>query len=254
MDLKIVDGLSSADGIMTKWMMQQALRSLDIDADIQVDGNPYDKLIRSEAAFYLIRFFDLPALDLAISEPIHLPYYFTDIVDHPYATAINTLASLDIISTQSSKFYPDNYLRHYDFVMIFVHSLLSAQSLSFPSTYVSTFADVVSTESYYPQLAYAADRGLIDELITSKRGQLYAEPNAFVSKHAVYQMVGKVAHVEFVYDATLADQEKMTRGELAQLLVDTFLLSPNISSEIDSTEEFDDETLLTKLRVLLSML
>ena len=159
------------------------------------------------------------------------------------------------MSTQTTRFYPDNYLRHYDFAVIFVHSLLSAQSTSLPGTYASTFADVASTASYYPQLAYAADRGLVDYLITSRRGQLYAEPDAFVTKHAIYQMVTKAADVEFTYDRLRAEQEKMTRGEFAQLMVEVFDFQPNIlPSDTDSTEDLDNETLITKLRLLLSML
>jgi len=256
LDMTKVDGLDPNVSIMTKWMLQQALRSIDSSGLLQIDGNLYDKMMRSEAAYYLVRFFDLPALFLDSQNiSLQIPSYFTDTVWHPFVGAITTLASLDIVSTQTTRFYPDNYLRHYDFAVIFINSLLSAQSKSLPSTYVATFADVASTASYYPQLAYAADRGLIDYVITSKRGQLYAEPNAFVTKHAIYQMVSKATNVEFSYDRARADQEKMTRGEFAQLMVEVFAFEPNIfSSGTGSTEELDDETLLTKLRVLLSML
>ncbi|MCI0501899.1 MAG: hypothetical protein L0Y61_09190 [Epsilonproteobacteria bacterium] len=39
--------LTTDDGIMTKWVLQQMMLSLGKD-NIQIDGNSYDKLIRSE--------------------------------------------------------------------------------------------------------------------------------------------------------------------------------------------------------------
>lgn len=87
-----------------------------------------------------------------------LPNVFSDTVDHPFAPAISTLASLGIVNTQSTKFYPDNYVRHYDFVLLFVNSLLTANKQALPSLFSSSFADVDSSAGYLPQLGYAADR------------------------------------------------------------------------------------------------
>jgi hypothetical protein len=116
----------------------------------------------------------------------------------------------------------------------------------------SSFADVGSSASYLPQLIYAADRGLIDQLMVSKRGQLYFEPDAFMTKHEVYQILGKTLGLQFDYDEEQAATEKITRGELAQLLVQSLDLQPKIvPSESDTP---DDVTLLNKLRVLLSLL
>lgn len=39
--------LATEDGIMTKWLLQQTMSAFQM-YDIQIDGNPYDKLIRSE--------------------------------------------------------------------------------------------------------------------------------------------------------------------------------------------------------------
>jgi len=239
---------------MTKWMFQQSVRSLGLGFDVQLDGNLYDKLIRSEAAYYLVRLFDLPGLSIDEVSSVALPNYFADTFDHPFAYAIHTLASLNIVSSQTSKFYPDNYLRHYDFVTIFVNSFLISNDAVLPDVSFSSFADVSSTASYFPQLVYAADRGMIDDIITSRRGQLVFEPNAFMTKAQVYQILTKAIGVEFVYDEQ-STQEKITRAELAQVIVDSFGFEPKIiESENLSSDELDDETLLTKLRVLLSML
>lgn len=241
--------LSTEDGIMTKRLLQQTMMALKVN-DIQIDGNPYDKLIRSEWAYYLVRMFQLPAIEITDTSAVSLPDAFTDISVHPFAYAINTLASLNILTTQNTKFYPDNYLRHYDFIILFVNALLSAKASTPYDVSVSSFADVESTATYVSQLTYAADRWLIDELITSKRGQLYFQPDVFMTKSQVYAILARATGLQFPATTT---NEKMTRGELAQLLVESFWFEPQVDEPESSVVE-DDATLINKLKVLLSML
>ena len=124
-------------------MLQNVISLLENLERIHIDGNPYDKLMRSEVAYYLIRMFDVPvlALDEESFEP--LTDVFADIANHSFASEINILASLDVVNTQTNKFYPDNYLRHYDFVVLFSNTLLAykGQSLSRVS-FTSQFSDV----------------------------------------------------------------------------------------------------------------
>lgn len=167
--------------------------------------------------------FDLPALDVSEPSSVSLTDSFTDIAGHPFAAAINTLASLGIVNTQTNNFYPDNYLRHYDFTVLFVNAILASkgQSLSVTSS-ASQFADIDASAPYMPQLTYAADRGLIDYITMSKRGQLYFQPNNFMTKNEVYHILSKALNIQFIYDEQQADQQKITRAELAQVLVDSF--------------------------------
>jgi hypothetical protein len=99
---------------------------------------------------------------------------------------------------------------------------LKSQNQHLADSVVSSFADVESTASYLSQLTYATDRGLIDDIVTSKRGQLYFEPNSFMTKHEVYQVLEKALNIQFSYDILQADTQKMTRAELAYFLVQTF--------------------------------
>lgn len=177
--------------------------------------------------------FDLPILEVIDEQFEIVPNMFTDITNHPFASAITTLASLGIVNTQTIKFYPDNYLRHYDFVVLFVNSFLTAKNQSLSSITSSVFADVDTTASYLPQLAYAADHGMIDYLITSRQGQLYFVPNEFMTKAEVYQILAKTLNIQFVYNDQQAEAEKITRAELATLLVDSFDLQPQVLSESD---------------------
>jgi hypothetical protein len=60
--------------------------------------------------------------------------------------------------------------------------------------------------------------------------------------------------VVFTYDEEIGEQ-KMTRAEFAQLLVDSFWLTPKIiESDAFSWATADEMSLVTKLRTLLSML
>ena len=131
------------------------------------------------------------------------------------------MASHAIVKTQTTTFYPDNYLRHYDFVTMFVNSLLISKDIKLTPVNISLFADVESQTSYLSQLTYAVDRGLIDQLITSTRGQLYFHPDDFMNKNDVYKILSKTLNVSFTYDKEMGEQ-KMTRAEFAQLLVDSF--------------------------------
>jgi len=146
------------------------------------------------------------------------------------------LASLGVLNTQTNTFYPDNYLRHYDFTLLFINALLTSKSSSLTNvSSASQFADVDSSASYLPQLNYAANHGLIDYITVSKRGALYFEPNSFITKHEVYQILSKALNIQFVYDEAKADQEKISRAELAKLLVDSFEFTPKINFQSDSS-------------------
>lgn len=217
---------------MTKGMLQKALSTFKNIESVPIDGKPYDRLIRSESAYYLVRIFNVPLLTLDEQSNLSLAEVFTDISGHSFASEINILAKFGIVNTQSSKFYPDNYLRHYDFLVLFVNALLAYKDLSLPaSSYASQFADVERSVSYLPQLNYAADRGLIDPIVTSKQGQLYFNPNTFMTKYEVYQILSKTLDIQFVYDKEQVIMEKITRAELAKLLVDSLQLDLKKTSE-----------------------
>lgn len=250
--------LTSSDGLMTKWILQQIMYALPTVQKITVDGNPYDKLIRAEWSYYLVCMFDVPILEPEQSSNISLANAFIDIDDTPFAADINILANLGIVNTQSAKFYPDNYLRHYDFIILFINALLIAQQQSLsPTSPTSVFADVDSSASYLAQLIYAADRGLIDHLVRSVWGQLYFDPDDFVTKDEVYHTLSAPTNVQLIHNDNQATEEKISRAELAELLVNVFQLqAKQSSSSILTWNDLDTGTLwvLLKLKTLLSMI
>ena len=253
--------ITSPDWLMTKWLLQKIMYLAKNVDYVTINGNPYDKLIRSEWAYYLVRIFDVPWLN-ADEENIDASEdaqdHFTDVDTSPFASDINTLVDLGIVTTQTNKFYPNNYLRHYDFVVMLVNSFLVSQNqkLSLLSWF-NQFSDVDSSASYLPQLTYSANRWLIDRLTTTQQWNLYFQPNKFLTKHDVYHILPKVLNIQFIHNDQEADSQKMSRGEFAKLLVDGFqLVSKQSSGQLLSWNNLGtwDLSVLMKLKTLLSLL
>ena len=93
---------------------------------------------RGLAARYVVQGFDLsPQGDDLESFDNQQELYFTDINGHQYGNDIKTLAELGIINTKNQRFYPDNYLRNYEFTVMlvnaFLHSIIPTPVLSLNS-------------------------------------------------------------------------------------------------------------------------
>lgn len=98
-----------------------------------------DTVTRGEAAKYLVIAFDVNPRGVipyqSGTQTMQTP--FMDIFAHPYQTAISTLAGLGIVSVDTPKFSPDNYLHRYDFVIMLVNSLLASRGKTLSAGYVS---------------------------------------------------------------------------------------------------------------------
>lgn len=214
------------------------------------------QVTRGVAAEYLVKAFDLSPQGFALyqASQIVVQTPFIDIFGHQYQSAISTLAGLGIVSTESKSFYPDNYLHRYDFTIMLVNSLLYGghQTLnpSYLSGFSSPFADVIQS-SYSPFVYYASDHHLIDFLVVNKRGQSYFLPDQLMTKYEIYTLITKATGITFSYDPKIADQEYMTRGELAQLLVDTFGFT--LPQPAQTTTSSSDETGNNQLSILLQI-
>lgn len=224
-----------------------------------------EHLTRWEAAKYLIMAFDITANGMLSyhsgAQMIQTP--FVDIFWHQYQTAISTLAGLGIVTTDSPKFYPDNYLHRYDFVIILVNALLASKGKTLPADYVSWFVSPfvdVSSASYSPFVYYAYDNGLLSFLTVNKRGQDYFLPDNLMTRHEVYTLITKATKISFAYDVTEADTTYMTRAELAQILVDLFDFTlPDVEEQALATETqtwwlLDQLSTLLQIKSLLAKL
>jgi hypothetical protein len=154
--------------------------------------------------------------------------YFIDITGNPYGTAIKTLADLGIVNSQLTKFYPDNYLRNYEFTVMLVNALLVSENKKFnPASYqdsATSFVDLDANASYTPWVKYAEDKNLISYLAVTRKGQNFFNPNQAMTKLQVYHILEDVTGIQISSETANAGQTKMTRGEFASILVQAFKL------------------------------
>lgn len=223
---------------------------------LQIDND--DVLTRWEAAEYLVMSFN-------ISPDGMLPYSsgaqmiqtpFIDIFGHQYQSSISTLAGLGIVNADSPKFYPDNYLHRYDFVIMMVNAVLASKGKTLLADYVSGFVSPfvdVRMSSYSPFVYYAYDNGLLSFLTVNKRGQDYFLPENLMTRHEVYTILGKAAKTAFTYDVAKADKENMTRGEFAQILVDLYDFKLPEAEEVTTDAQAATWGLLDQLSTLLQI-
>ncbi len=217
-----------------------------------------DVVARWEGAEYLVMAFDINADGMlpyaSGTQMIQTP--FIDIFGHPYQSAISTLAGLGIVSTQSPQFTPDNYLHRYDFVIMLVNAMLVSKGKTLSTDYISGFASPfvdVGSASYSPFVYYAYDNGLLDFLTVNKRWQDYFLPDNLMTRHEVYTILGKATRKSFTYDIAKADQENMTRGEFAQVLVDVYNFALPEVEEVVPAAEVQTWGLLDQLSALLQI-
>ncbi|MBU0627323.1 S-layer homology domain-containing protein [Patescibacteria group bacterium] len=221
---------------------------------------------RGPAARYVVQGFDLaPQGDDFENFDGQQELYFTDINGHQYSNDIKILAQLGIVNTQNKRFYPDNYLQNYEFTVLLVNTILSTQNQSLDLNYRGnrqvTFTDVDAKASYLPRVNYAENKNLISYLTVNKRGQNFFAPNKEISKHEIYHILGELTDFAMDYDQSKADQQRMTRGQFASVLVDAFQLkAPDVTVVQSNQAQDSDESssgnlsLLLQIRSLLSKL
>lgn len=112
----------------------------------------------------------------------------------------------------------------------------------------SDIADIAANDTIQSIYARAQDHHVLDYILIKTKGQNMIDPDAFVTKDEIYQTIKTIAHVKLIID-TDNQNEKMTRSELASLLVDVFGLDPE-----DSSDTRDTKTLIQTVRVPLGKL
>jgi len=194
-------------------------------------------------------------------------HYFNDINDNPYKNAIQKLANLDIINSESKKFYPDNYVKNYEFVVMLVKAHLASTNkkidLDSYTDHSTSFVDLDSQSVYVPFVKYAQENNLINYLTATDKENFH--PNQTMSKQSVYTMLQQVNGNQLPNISANAGSSKMTRGEFASLLVQAFNLNTlsqstsntqsqteNITSESTIESTANDLSLLLKIKALLA--
>jgi len=151
---------------------------------------------------------------------------FVDISNSPYKYSIEKLVGLWVIDSSRTKFYPDNYLRRYEMLIMMVKYSLSDADQQIPQVVFSNrgwFSDVAQNTSYAAYLAYAEQNNMVGRFITYKDQKKVFSPNSFVYEDEVCEILK--------LSCTDIDHIKISRGKFVELLV-----SGDIDSEIENTD------------------
>ena len=151
---------------------------------------------------------------------------YQDIYYNTNFDAIQTLASLGITNTENSRFYPDNNISRWDFIVMFVKSYLKKTNKTLEVSKIDfDIEDLDYNSIYAPYVLYAKEHGLVDYLLEIVRTKKYINLEKLITKHEAYYIVSNIANVSFDYNILKADKEFISRWESAQLMVDAFAFS-----------------------------
>lgn len=140
--------------------------------------------------------------------------------------AIQTLTSLGITNTENSRFYPDDNISRWDFIVMFVKSYLKKTNKTLEVSNIDfDIEDLDYNSIYAPYVLYAKEHGLVDYLLEIVRTKKYINLEKSMTKHEAYYVVSNIANVSFDYNILEADKEFISRWESAQLMVDAFAFS-----------------------------
>lgn len=227
---------------------------------------PNDTFIinRSSLARYIVLAFEIdPNLDdQPVVENIQTPvvneqtsqinYYFDDTKTSKYGIAVEELAKRWVIVNKTRSFGVENNTTRKDFALMFIKSYLVKHNKVIPNdSYITTKIVDLENDADAQYVVYWEDNNMLDFLFESKRGKTYFYPSKLLTKHEAYHIVKEQLWINIVYSEEEADKQMISRGELAQLLVDSFQFIENISSTIN-TANSNDSLLSSLWKLLLS--
>jgi len=162
---------------------------------------------------------------------------YQDIYYHTNFDAIQTLASLGITNTENSRFYPDNNISRWDFIVMFVKSYLKANNKNLELSNINfDIEDLDYNSSYAPYVLYAKEHWLIDYLLEVIRSKNYINIEKRMTKHEAFYIVSNIANISFDYNILKADKEFISRWESAQIMLDAFSFSSKTWSSNNNWE------------------
>lgn len=207
-------------------------------------------LTKSEMAGILVAVFQL--------EKNKTDNVFRDISNHNYQDAITKLAQLGVVAGRNGNFYPDNDTLRADGIIMIANSMLAQEqkALVIKNFYhLNTITDVTYFAAYAPHLEYLLDHKIGTTLLRHESsGDLFL-PYALLTKWEAYSLVAKAAGIKILNPEWWSSTQAITRGELAQLLVEAFDfgdIHSSPSSEKDKTRLSDETD--KKKSVLISLL
>ena len=174
-------------------------------------------LTKSEMAGYLVAIFQL--------EPQETDSLFRDIHNHRYQNAIIQLAQLGVVAGRNGNFYPDNDTLRADGVIMIANSMLAKEqkALVIKNFYhLNSIADVTYFAAFAPHLEFLLDHKIGTSLLRHEQsGDLFL-PYALLTKWEAYSLITQAAGIKILNPDAWSATKPITRGELAQLLVEAF--------------------------------
>lgn len=181
---------------------------------------------RWEYTKYIVDLFDFPVQSwINICYPT-LNFSFEDIYKSPYQNDIQKLADLWIINKNSDKFYPDNYLRKYEFIIMLVNTILEKENQElniYLLDHISNISDIDINSSYSKHFEYAYHNGFLDYELNPENWKFIAQPNKILKTNEIQKIISKLLWENINLNKNNLNWT-ITRGEFANILVNQFWL------------------------------
>ena len=153
---------------------------------------------------------------------------FSDISNHKYRSAITILAQLGVVAGRNGKFYPDIEINRANGIIMIANSLLVKQQKALVINdfyHVNNITDVTYFATYRPHLEYLLEHEIWNSLLHTTQSGITLVPDAVLTKWEAYNLVAEAAGIKILNVDPWMASEPITRGELANLLVEAFEFS-----------------------------
>lgn len=150
---------------------------------------------------------------------------FSDISNHKYRSAITILAQLGVVAGRNGKFYPDIEINRANGIIMIANSLLVKQQKALVINdfyHVNNIIDVTYFATYRPHLEYLLEHEIWNSLLHATQSGYVIIPDAVLTKWEAYNLVAEAAGIKILNIDPWVATEPITRGELANLLVEAF--------------------------------
>ncbi|MFZ2151301.1 MAG: S-layer homology domain-containing protein [Candidatus Absconditicoccaceae bacterium] len=226
--------------------VKQILININKQFPLLVDGltinnilNSEDIITRGKYTEYIVNFFAFKLSDIQTLCSEDWKNNFSDVMNHDYKEDIQLLADLGIISSHAYKFYPDNYLRNYEFIIMLTKTILKKENQDlniYVLDHTSNISDLDPQASYTKYFEYAYHNGFLDYGFNPQTGEPSVHPNKFITIKEINRILSKLVNKEVNFQAKSND-DLVTRGEFADMLVDGFDLHNGSDKDITNTTE-----------------
>ena len=245
-------GTIELDALITPVQAMQILNTI-------LDLNPYigqkekvnlisssdTQFTKSQMAWYLA---DIFQLEKSIISPV-----FNDISNHRYHAAITKLAQLGVVAGKNGNFYPDNDVLRADWIVMLANSLLAQQWKALVITnftHLPKINDTTYFAAFAPHLEYLLTNEIWDFLLRNEQSGYLFLPHAQLTKWEAYQLVSQATRAKLLNMDQWETSKPITRGELADLIVQAFDFAPKESTPLAYQPTSESQSANTKNQAL----